>query len=92
MGEGRPEIEQVANRVFEDASFAQQILAGKEDYPEIRDAILADLAEARRLEVDELVRTADPARNHQVLADYIKDGPKPGGMHVQHIIDRAQCW
>ncbi len=33
-----------AKRAMEDKAFAQAVLDGKEDYPEVREAILADIA------------------------------------------------
>jgi hypothetical protein len=35
-----------AARALEDREFAQKVLTGEEDYPEVRDAILADLFES----------------------------------------------
>jgi hypothetical protein len=92
MGQDPRGIAQAGNHVFEDAGFAQEILRGEHDYPEIRDAILADLAEFHQQTVADLVRTADPAGNPQVLLNYIQNGPKPGGMRVQNLIDQAQYW
>jgi hypothetical protein len=37
---------EIAARALEDHQFAQKIMTGEEDYPEVRDAILADLFEA----------------------------------------------
>jgi hypothetical protein len=92
MTSGNEDLAQAGMRVFEDSSFAQRILENKEDHPRLRDAILADLAEAHDADVDVFLETADPARNPQVLLDYIERGPKPGGMHVQDLIDHAQHW
>jgi hypothetical protein len=36
---------QAAARALKDAAFKQDILEGKQDFPEVRDAIVADLAE-----------------------------------------------
>lgn len=92
MNGGNARIERAGERVFEDATFAQRILEGTEDFPEIKDAILADLAEARSQNVEDLIRTTNPAKDPKVLLDYIENGPKPGGMRVQHLIDQAQFW
>ena len=43
-------IKKLAARALEDGEFAQKILSGEENYPEIRDAILADLFEATNVE------------------------------------------
>jgi hypothetical protein len=37
---------EAAQRSLEDRGFAQMVLSGEEDYPEVRDAILADLWES----------------------------------------------
>ena len=37
-----------AAKALDDQEFAQKVLTGEEDYPEIRDAILADLFEANQ--------------------------------------------
>jgi hypothetical protein len=39
-------IEEAAARSVEDSYFAQRVISGEEDYPEVRDAILADLFES----------------------------------------------
>lgn len=36
-------IQEAATRALDDAEFAQRVLAGEEDFPEVRDAILADM-------------------------------------------------
>ncbi len=41
--------EQAAARALKDQEFAQKVLTGEEDYPEIRDAILADLFESTKV-------------------------------------------
>ena len=38
-------IKEAAARALRDHEFAQKVLTGEEDYPEVRDAILADLFE-----------------------------------------------
>ena len=36
-------VQEAAARSLEDSDFAQKVLTGEEDYPEVREAILADL-------------------------------------------------
>jgi hypothetical protein len=48
--ESRDCLKQVAERALRDPEFAQKVLTGEEDYPEIRNAILADLFQSSHVE------------------------------------------
>lgn len=92
MQEGGSTLKRAAHRVLGDLDFAQAILERKEDYPQLRAAILADLAEAAGMPVEEFDRVKRPATDPGVLADYVENGPKPGGMTVHRIIETASSW
>jgi hypothetical protein len=87
-----PALKRAAHRVLGDLDFAQAILEGREKYPEIRTAILADLAAAAQMPVDEYERVMMPSADATVLQHYVENGPKPGGMSVYEFIERASTW
>ena len=87
-----PVLKRAAHRVLGDLDFAQAILEGREEYPELRAAILADLAAAAQMPVDEFERVTMPSADASVLQDYVENGPKPGGMSVYQFIENANNW
>jgi len=78
---------QIAARALEDQSFAERILTGQENYPEVRAAMLKDLAESTGQDVRGF-DTASP----ELLARYIQTGPKPGGQTLAGLANFAACW
>jgi hypothetical protein len=74
------ETAQVAARALKDPAFAQEILEGKYYNPIVRDAILADLAEAN------IGITSEDLRK------YIEAGPKPGGQRLHDLVSLAMGW
>jgi uncharacterized protein YqcC (DUF446 family) len=65
-----------ARHALEDHTFAQKIMTGEEDYPEVRDAILADLFEAD----EQAVETG--AREPGFATRFIDAGPRFGPMSM----------
>ncbi|MEO7261939.1 MAG: hypothetical protein ABI047_11900 [Jatrophihabitantaceae bacterium] len=92
MQQGRPNLKKAAHRVLGDLDFGQAVLEGREDYPELRAAILADLAGPSGLSVSAFTRLHDPSANPEVLRDYVENGPKPGGMNVYRLIENTAAW
>jgi hypothetical protein len=97
------EIAAAAARALKDATFAQEILEGKHNYPEVREAILKDLEagikdamlkSATSPEQFDFLQTFNPALNPRLLKSYIQTGPKPGGVNLGRLsgIPDAACW
>jgi hypothetical protein len=79
---------QAAQRALQDRAFAQEILEGKQDYPEVRQAILEELAQANNQDVEGY--TIVPVQQQTLaLNSYIQSGPKPGGQRLFQLATRA---
>jgi len=97
MAKDPQQTAQAAAQALKNPSFAQEVLEGKQDYPEVRDAILKDLAAANNQEVQAFVQGSNPTGNPQVLQNYIQNGPKPGGTSIADLAARSgaprpDCW
>jgi hypothetical protein len=79
---------QAAERALQDPAFAQEIIEGKQDYPEVRQAILEELAVANDEEVSGYA-TVSTAQQSAALTKYIQTGPKPGGQQLVNLAARA---
>ncbi len=80
------EIAQAASRAYEDPRFAQEILDGKHDYPQVRDAILGDLSAA-------YPDAAEPAATASAEPqDSLRDAMRTGQMNVARLAERARAW
>ena len=80
---------EAANRALQDPAFAQEILEGKQDYPEVKQALLEELAEANQEEVQGFSVGFNPAQSSQLLQSYITSGPKPGGVRLVQLVNRT---
>jgi hypothetical protein len=69
MPEDIQKIAYVATQALKDPAFAQEILEGKQDHPEVRNAMLADLAESNQ---QPLTPGAKPGTHLLSLADRAK--------------------
>jgi len=69
-------IAQAASRACEDPAFAREILEGKQDYPEVRDAILKDLAVTHQEDAQEAGGS----------------GGRLTGLNVARLSERAKSW
>jgi hypothetical protein len=85
-------IAQAASRACEDPTFARDILEEKQDYPEVRAAILKDLAEANLADVQGLDRPGDGAEGASVLQEYLQNGGRLAGSNVARLSERAKFW
>jgi hypothetical protein len=85
-------IAQAASRACEDPAFAQEILEEKQNYPEVRAAILKDLAESNATVVQGLDRPGDPAESAKILQDYLRTGGRLAGSNVARLSERAKFW
>ncbi len=92
MLQGKPTLKGAAHRVLGDVEYGQAVLDGREDLPELRAAILADLATPSGMSVEEFERLHRPVENPSVLLDYVQNGPKPGGMNVYRLIESTATW
>ena len=72
-------IKKLAARALEDGEFAQKVLSGEEDYPQIRDAILADLFESTQGESQPRGATK-ATKKVKFEARFIDAGPRFGPM------------
>lgn len=79
---------QAAQRALQDRAFAQEILEGKQDYPEVRRVILEELAEANNQEVEGYARISTQQQT-LALNSYVQSGPKPGGQRLFQLANRA---
>jgi hypothetical protein len=79
--------EEAAKRALEDADFAQEVLEGKQDYPEVRQAIIEELAAANNQEVEGFA-AVPVQRQTTALRSYIQSGPKPGGVRLANLASR----
>jgi hypothetical protein len=79
---------QAAERALQDPAFAQEVIEGKQDYPEVRQAILEELAEANNQDVAgySAISTQQQAA---ALNKYIQTGPKPGGVKLFNLATSA---
>jgi hypothetical protein len=92
QGDSR-EIAQMASRALNDPEFARQILEGNPDYPEVREAILKDLAEGHgQSDVQGFYQTLQGLNTYQLLQGYIVAGPKPGGNYLSALANVSACW
>jgi hypothetical protein len=83
---------EAARRALEDANFAKAVLEGRENYPEVRQAIIADLSTSNDEEVKAYslnFASASPVSSARALDTYIQNGPKPGGMNLVELINKA---
>jgi hypothetical protein len=83
---------EAARRALEDANFAKAVLDGRENYPEVKQAIIADLSTSSDDEVKAYslnFGTANPVSSARALDTYIQNGPKPGGMNLVELINKA---
>jgi len=81
---------EAAKRALEDATFAQEVLEGKQDYPEVRQAIIQELATANnQQDVQGFAASLSGPQSAQFLQSYIATGPKPGGMSLANLVQRA---
>jgi len=91
----RSEVAAVATRALKDKDYAQAILRGEEDQPEVRNAILAELAQARdralaSLPADEArhlrtyVQEIDPARDPKIFDAFV-DLRAPAGAFLVNL-------
>jgi hypothetical protein len=85
-------IAQAASRACEDPAFAWEILEGREDYPEVREAILNDLAEANHVDVGQLVLQDGPTNAPGGLQDFLRNGGRLAGTNVARLSERAKSW
>jgi hypothetical protein len=84
-------IAQAASRACEDPAFAWEILEEKQDYPEVRQAILKDLAEANQVDAQELTVPSDQV-SPDILRDYVRNGGRLAGSNVARLSERAKSW
>jgi len=84
-------IAQAASRACEDPVFAWEILEEKQDYPEVREAILKDLAEANQVDVQQLT-PGDRVESPDILQDYLRNGGRLAGSNVARLSERAKSW
>jgi hypothetical protein len=85
-------IAQAASRACEDPAFAREILEEKQDYPEVRAAILKDLAESNVEDIQPLDRLGDQAEGAKILQDYLQNGGRLAGSNVARLSERAKFW
>ena len=76
-----------AKRALEDPNFAQEVLEGKQEYPEVRQAILEELAASNNEEVQGFAMSP-PQRQVTALRTYVQTGAKPGGMRLVNLANR----
>ncbi len=86
------EIAQVASRAYEDPEFALELLGGTPDVPEVRDAILRDLAAAYPDEPDEFTSIDADGTDPTELRQRLRDGLRQGDMNVARLSERARSW
>jgi hypothetical protein len=79
---------EAASRALRDPEFAKAIVEGREDYPEVRQAILEELANANQGQ-DVQGFMANPTLASQTLSTYIASGPKPGGTLLINLVNRS---
>jgi hypothetical protein len=83
---------EAAQRALQDVEFAKAVLEGRENYPEVRQAIMEDLATSDNDEVKGFAlnpSTTSSLSSARALDTYIQGGPKPGGMHLVELINKA---
>jgi hypothetical protein len=82
---------EAAKRALEDAEFAKAVLEGRENYPEVRQAILDELSSSDNEEVKgfALNPTARTSSASRALDTYISTGPKPGGTQLVELINKS---
>jgi len=85
-------IAQAASRACEDPAFAWEIFEGREDYPEVREAILSDLAETNQVDVGSLAGRDDAASGSGGLQDFLRNGGRLAGTNVARLSERAKSW
>ena len=81
---------EAAKRALEDQAFAQEILDGKQDYPEVRQAIIQELASANNQQDVQGFAASLGGQSSQFLQSYIVSGPKPGGLALVDLVNRAR--
>jgi hypothetical protein len=72
--------QKVASRALKDHKFAQRVLTGEEDYPEVRDAILADLFESTTQVTGRPKGRSKRSSKVKVETRFIDAGPRFGPM------------
>src|SRR5438552_633206 len=80
---------EAAKRALEDPAFAQEVLEGKQDYPEVKQAILQELASANQQDVQGFAASVSPTQASQLFRSYLDSGPKPGGMRLVQLVTRT---
>ena len=92
------DITAAAARAYKDPAFAQEILEGKQNYPEVRAAIIKDLQSGNEKltekELENVIGGANYFALHRhLLTDYIRMGPKlGGGLNLSKLSGIAACW
>jgi len=86
------DISEVARRAATDPGYAAQLLEG-EEYPEVRDAIIADLKEADEVEGFNFETfTLVPGSATNLMQQYVLAGPKPGGVNLGRLAGQNMAW